>query len=123
MIINQTPIGTFRGEKLFVLTEPFLFYSDVLGRWVEIPVGFICDLESIPLIRGLCRTGGLIHDYLCRYDSDPIVSKKVSADVYKEALYFFEHPPWKVNGKYYVVRIIRGYFHVKSVLEIPSIKE
>lgn len=116
MIIQRMPVGTFKGEKLFTLTEPFRFYSDEIAQWSEIPTGFTCDLESIPWFRGLCRTGGLIHDYVCRIDSDPNVSKKVAALIYREVLYYFNHPRWKVEGKYRVVRVWPGYYHKKLVL-------
>ncbi|MCD6161004.1 MAG: DUF1353 domain-containing protein [candidate division Zixibacteria bacterium] len=115
MITKSMPVGTFENKKLFTLTEPFWFYSSVLGLWVKIPVGFTCDLESIPLIRGLCRTGGLIHDYLCRTDSDPIVTKKQAADVYRETLRYFGHPAWKIRIKYWTVRWAWGYFHKKII--------
>ena len=117
MIINNMPVGTFRDLRLFVLTDPFRFYSDVLDQWTEIPAGFTCDLESIPVLRGLCRTGGLIHDYFSRIDSDPIVDKKIAADVYKEALIYFKHPKWKIIIKYRTVRIWPSYFHKKLVLD------
>ncbi|MCD6379148.1 DUF1353 domain-containing protein [bacterium] len=117
MIIHNMPVGTFLGERLFTLTEIFRFYSDETGQWSAIPIGFTCDLESIPWIRGLCRTGGIIHDFLSRYDSIPCVSKKVAADVYREALYHFGHPRWKVEGKYWAVRLAWGYFHKKSVMQ------
>lgn len=116
MIIKHMPVGTFLGERLFTLTEIFRFYSDETGQWSAIPIGFTCDLESIPWLRGLCRTGGLIHDYVCRIDSDPVVSKKVGALVYREALYYFNHPRWKVEGKYWAVRMAWGYFHKKKVI-------
>ena len=116
MVIRHMPVGTLKGARLFALTEPFRFYSMVLGTKVIIPTGFICDFESIPLIRGLCRTGGLIHDYLCRYDSKPISTKRQAADIYREALQYFGHPAWKIGIKYWAVRMAWGYFHKKRVL-------
>jgi len=115
MKINEKPIGTFKGTRLFTLTEPFWFYSDVLKRWTKIPVGFTCDLESIPLLRGLCRIGGILHDYFCRIDSVPLVTKKQAANIYREALQYFGHPAYKIFIKYWAVRIAPGYFHKKKV--------
>jgi len=115
MIINSMPVGKLKGERLFTLTMPFQFYSEILWAKVIIPVGFTCDFESIPFLRGLCRVGGIIHDYLCRTDSHPCVTKKEGADVYREALRYFGHPEWKIAIKYWAVRISCGYFHKKSV--------
>jgi len=117
MIIENMPVGTFEGDRLFTLTDSFWFSSDVLDREITIPVGFTCDLESIPLLRGLCRTGGIIHDYLCRSDSEPVITKRQAADVYREALQYFGHPAWKISIKYWAVRLAWGYFHKKPVLD------
>ena len=118
MKIEKMPIGMITKRKLFALTEPFSFYTDILNMQITIPSGFVCDFESIPLLRGLCRTGGIIHDYLCRIDSEPLVSKKVAANIYREALIYFKHSSKIVRIKYWTVRIVPGYFHKKWVLEI-----
>jgi len=117
MIIHDMPVGRFKGERLFVLTEQFRVYSDVLQVWFTIPAGFTCDLETMLFIRGLCREGGLIHDYFSRIDSEPIVTQKVAANVYRETLQYFGHPAWKVSIKYWAVRFAAGYFHKKKVLD------
>lgn len=68
------------------LLEPFRFQSDVLGCIVEAPTGFVHDYESVPLIKATSKRGGVIHDYLCRSDSVPVVTKKQAADVYFEVM-------------------------------------
>jgi hypothetical protein len=40
--------GPFRPRRRFVLLEPLVFRSDVLGRTDTVPAGFITDLASIP---------------------------------------------------------------------------
>jgi hypothetical protein len=72
------------GTKLVRTIAPFPFFSMILGRWSEIPAGFIYDEESIPVLRGTNPEGGAIHDYLCRCDSDPVVDKLTAAKVYEE---------------------------------------
>ena len=70
------------GDYRFVrLLEDFHFYSDVLGRWCCIPKGFVFDLESVPFIRGTNPEAGAVHDYVCRTDSDPVVSKTNAAKI------------------------------------------
>lgn len=72
------------GMKLVRITDGFWFYSVILKRWCCIPKGFIYDEESVPLLRGTNPEAGAIHDYLCRYDSDPVVDKLTAAKVYEE---------------------------------------
>lgn len=77
------------GCKLVRTIAPFPFYSVILGRWSEIPTGFVYDEESIPILRGTNPEAGAIHDYLCRYDSDPVVDKITAAKVYREFIAFY----------------------------------
>ena len=115
--IKEEPIGQLIREKHFKLTEQFFFQSDILGRTCVIQPGFICDLESVPILRGTCRIGGIVHDYLCRIDSRPIVTKKIAADVYKEFLIFRGAGWWRWQAKYWTVRAAFGYFHKLKVLD------
>jgi len=118
------------GCDLIQLVEPFIYYSEQLGREIIIPVGFICDLESVPLIKGSSKRGGVIHDYLCRIDSDPVVTKRVAADIYKEAQNCKDQMVikntadrfWKWvrrNIKTMVVRNVPWYFHKFRVMDMP----
>lgn len=98
------------------LLGPYRFASKVLDCVVSIPKGFVYDHESIPLIKGTSHRGGLVHDYLCRIDSVPVVTKKQAADVYLEVM------KWRGNSflrryvKYWAVRIWPGYFHKFTVM-------
>ena len=116
MIIIKMPVGRLRAQKLFELTEDFVFWSTLIRKNTTIPKGFICDFESVPFLRGTCRTAGLIHDYLCRIDSVPVVTKKEAALIYKEALQYYKQPWWKVYVKYLTVRIAKGYFHKRKTI-------
>jgi hypothetical protein len=109
------------------LHAPFAVWSEVLGRRVEAPAGFVHDYESVPVIRGTSRRGGVIHDYLCRFDSDPIVTKKQAAQVYLEVMACRDGLPDRYSHlssvslwarrwiKYGVVRVWPGYFHRHKV--------
>lgn len=125
------------GCKLVRTIAPFPFYSVILGRWSEISAGFIYDEESIPVLRGSNPEAGAIHDYLCRYNSDPVVDKITAAKVYREFIAFYnklEPQPankikkWlnniydfiKMRIKPDVVIVAPGYFHklpVEATLE------
>ena len=121
------------------LAVPFKFYSRVLKRWVIVPEGFVFDFESVPFLRGTCPEAGCAHDYLCRKDSNPIVSKAMAAEVYFEVLDYvyamddLDHPqtfPGKLESaldlvidttrkwlKYWAVCLAPGYFHRYKVMD------
>lgn len=109
------------------LYAPFAIWSDVLGCKVEAPAGFVHDYESVPVIKGTSRRGGVIHDYLSRKDSVPVVTKKQAADVYLEIMACRDGLSDKGGAlgainlfarrwfKYGVVLVWPGYFHKHSV--------
>jgi len=114
-------------NKLVRFHAPFRYYSAILEREIEIPKGFVCDLESVPLVKATSKRAGAIHDYLCRKDSIPIVSKAIAATVYKEAQEckdklickgtYDKFDNWiRRNIKTFVVRIAFGYYHKYRVL-------
>ena len=113
--------------KYVELVEPFSFYSKVLKCKVTVPPGFVYDYESVPVVRGTNKRGGTAHDYLCRIDSQPVVSKAVAAEVYREIMeysYKFEErslfsklSDWTRRWvKWGVVRVAWGYYHKFKVM-------
>lgn len=89
---------------------------------VEIPAGFVHDYESVPFFKGTSKTGGVVHDYLCRSNSIPLVTKKIAADCYFEVMETSDRIKATGNGqlikfwfrrwmKYSVVLVAPGYFH------------
>lgn len=115
--IGAMPVMRMINRKSFVFVEPFFFYSDILGRMCEIPPGFETDLESVPIFRGTSPVSGIIHDYLCRTDSDPVVTKKIAADVYMEFLKLRGTGFLRRHLKVAAVRMAPGYFHKHKVLD------
>lgn len=114
-IIEEYPTTMMIDYKWSINMKVFRFYSDVLKQWVEISVGFTCDWESVPLIKGTSKVAGFIHDYLSRYDSIPKVTKKVAADVYMEIMKYRGTSFIRRWAKYAIVLTWPGYFHKKSV--------
>lgn len=113
--------------KYEVLINPFIFESDKLKEAnlqyrVEVPAGFVFDEESVPWVRGTNKRGGTAHDYLCRSDSVPLVTKALAASVYLEIMaYTYEitdRSYWQHFKdftrrwfKWGVVYVAPGYFH------------
>jgi len=114
--IYSMPVTRLINYKYSQLAEDFQIYSDVLGQQCILPAGFIMDWESIPFIRGTGKVGGLIHDFLCRRDSTPVVTKKIAADVYLEFLRYRQTSYVRRYIKYWAVKFATGYFHKHSVL-------
>ena len=116
---------TYKYSRIY---EPFVVESGILCCTITVPVGFVHDYESVPMIKGTSKRGGVIHDYLCRIDSDPVVSKKTAADVYFEVMECRDGRSdketdlkrfglwWRRWLKYTVVRIAWGYFHKHRVM-------
>lgn len=114
------------GTRYIRLTSSFVYYSKILNKVVTIPTNFICDLESVPVISGSSKRCGVIHDYFCRRNSTPKVTKQQAADLYFEAQ-AYKDSTLKENIliKFYrffarhtktiITRIAWGYFHKYSV--------
>ncbi len=115
MYIKNMPVVRIIDSKYSKLIKDFVFDSDVLNQMVIIPAGFITDFESTGFVKGTCPTAGLIHDYLSRFDSEPVVSKKTAADVYLEVLEYKGTSYMKRYIKYWIIRIVLEYFHKKSI--------
>ena len=124
-----TPLITeeLMGSVYAKLVQPFKYYSELLDKVIEVPVEFIFDYESVPIIKGTSKRGGLIHDYFSRYDSIPIVTKQRAATVYLESQkcrdqsiksnWFSKFTRYlRRNIKTLVVRVAPGYFHRLSVM-------
>ena len=112
------------------LTKPLGFYSEILESEIWAQSGFICDKESVPVIEGTSIRGGVFHDYLSRFDSEPNVSKLTAAKIYLEVMKtrdieIIEHFDYgnmkqlnmllRRNAKYATVVCWPGYFHKLSV--------
>ena len=120
--------------------NPFRIYSEVLKGWIIFPIGFVCDRESVPYVKGTSIRAGFSHDLLCRKDAmlyiffdDPKtavkqITKKLAADVYLEIMekryalvckgvtgvkkYLKKTDAWtRRYVKYWAVRFAWGYFH------------
>ena len=96
--------------------EQFIIHSSFLRRYVVVPTGFVHDYESVPIIKGTSKRGGVIHDYLCRIDSEPIVTKKQAASVYLEIMKHCKTSWWRRRLKWLAVSIASNYFHKHKVM-------
>lgn len=99
------------------------YYSEILGRWVIVPVGFFTDLASVPMgFRWLIRVANarnrkaaIVHDYLCDPDVQRVyeITQKDADAVFMEAL---EVCGLNVVGRYAMWAPVRFYQWVKHDL-------
>lgn len=90
---------------------------------IEIPTCFVHDYESVPVVKGTSKRGGVVHDYLCRKNSVPVVTKTLAAAVYFEVMeasaagkpdqeWYNRLDMWLRRWvKYGFVKVWPGYFH------------
>jgi len=112
--------------KSFIVDEIEALINAGLPGRIEVLPDFIHDYESVPIIRGTSKRGGVVHDYLSRKNSIPIVTKKLAADVYfeimeassrekKQSIWNSFNMWWRKWLKYSVVRVAFDYFHKHNV--------
>ena len=104
-----------KGDKIWVLDEPLIFYSNLLKMTVMVPVEFETDLASvprIPIIYGLwgarAHREAVLHDALYRIDSIPVVKFSVANKVFLEAMKS-RGKPGRVRWPMYLGVVIGGY--------------
>jgi len=82
----MTPV---EGRRMWILEAPLVYESALLDAVVEVPAGFMCDLNSIPRIFWAFSPptdfpeAGVVHDYGYRYKVWP---RQTVDSVYREAL-------------------------------------
>jgi Protein of unknown function (DUF1353). len=79
-------------DKRWRLHEPLVYESDLLEYIITVPKGFITDLASVPRVPvvywfwgGREHREAVLHDYLYRIDSNPVVLRSVANEVFLEA--------------------------------------
>ena len=79
-------------DQVWRLCDPLVYQSDIIGT-VIVPEGFYTDLASVPRIPiifmlwgGRSHHEAVIHDYLYRIDSLPVVSEHIANEVFFEAM-------------------------------------
>lgn len=119
------------GRGSWQLTAPLMYESDLLGRTVTVPAGFVTDFASVPripvawLLAGDCgHEAAVVHDWL--YTSHEV--DRATADaVLQEALAASGQPAWRSWLMWAGVRVggarpyeadgQKQYPHVEAVIE------
>lgn len=104
----------YRG--LWRLNKPLRYQSDLLGRVVTVPKGFITDMESCPRLPGVflafgevSKMAAVVHDYL--YTAPTSTTREQADAVLREACIVEGVPAWRAYGIWLGVRLGgRGHF-------------
>lgn len=120
---TELDIKLIKDDKVWWVDSPLVYQSDLLNATITVPKGFQTDLASVPRVPiayiafgGRAHRESVIHDYLFRIDSCPVVTFMQANKTFLEAM--------KVRGKSLFVRMsmyagvcVGGYFlfHKKKV--------
>ena len=81
-----------RDNKIWVLDSPLVYESNLIGK-IEVPSGFETDFASVPRLPVIYVLWGdrahreaVVHDYLYRIDSIPLVLFSMANRVFLEAM-------------------------------------
>ena len=101
--LSELDIKLTDNDCIWTLESPLVYYSELLDVKIEVPTGFETDFASVPRVPiaymfygGRCHREAVIHDYLYRTNSIPVVTFMQANDVFLEAM--------KVRGKSWGVR-------------------
>ena len=111
-MVNEE-IGEVDGKTIYRLVED-LHYIDHEGKLIVVPKGFQHDLASVPRVPIAYMMYGdrahhesCLHDFLYRYDSNPICTREEADNHFKEAMisrgkswgiYYFMHLGVRIGG-------------------------
>lgn len=90
---------------------------------VEVPAGFQTDFASVPripiaylMVGDSAHEAAVVHDYLYRIDSIPVVSRVIADKTFLSAMKDMHVPAWQRTVMYWAVRLAGGFsYHNKKV--------
>jgi len=109
-------------DDLWELQADLIYYSLIAGL-IVVPSGFRCDFASVPrlpivyaLWGNRAHREGVIHDYLFRYDSKPVVPFSTANKVFLESMAALGKPSYIRYPMYLAVQLFsHGCYHRLSV--------
>lgn len=110
-LLSTKEIGEFNGKIIYELTDS-LIYIRKNGQRIEVPLRFQTDLASVPRVPFVFMAWGdrahreaVLHDYVYRYDSAPILPRPEGDGLFKEAMISREQPWYIYQPMFLGVRI------------------
>lgn len=100
--LSELDVKLKENDRCWTLGTPLVYQSDLLGK-ITVPSGFETDFASVPrvpvfftLFGDRAHREAVLHDYLYRCDSSPVVERSQADNVFLEAM--------KERGKGFFVR-------------------
>jgi len=93
--LTELEVELVNDDTVWRLKHPLMYWSDLLNYTVVVPAGFETDFASVPrvpvaytLFGDRAHRESVIHDYLFRKDSKPLVNFMTANKVFLEAMEF-----------------------------------
>jgi hypothetical protein len=91
--LTELEVELINDDTIWRLKQPLMYYSDLLECTLVVPAGFETDFASVPrvpvayyLFGSRAHRESVIHDYLFRKDSKPVVDFMTANTVFLEAM-------------------------------------
>jgi hypothetical protein len=91
--LTELEVELINDDTIWRLKQPLMYYSDLLECTLVVPAGFETDFASVPrvpvayyLFGARAHRESVIHDYLFRKDSKPVVDFMTANTVFLEAM-------------------------------------
>lgn len=117
-------VGENRNEDpIWEIYEEFVWRADGTTKGVRVPKGFQTDFASVPRVPlaylacgNTAHEAAVIHDYLYRHDSNPVVERVHADDIFNIIMKEMNVAFLRRIVMYRAVRLFAGgSWHVKSV--------
>lgn len=113
-------------DKVSEIYEDFVYYSEILERFIIVPTTFQTDFASVlrlPLLYlffgNTAKKAAVIHDFLYRKDNGLNVSKKIADEIFYEAMKASGVAQWRRHPMYWGVSVFgERSFHKKYVKDL-----
>lgn len=116
-------------DKYVRLVGALAYQSDILDMDIWIPSGFVTDFASVPRVPiaywfwgGRSHREAVLHDYLFRVDSEPVVSFSMANKVFKEAMESRDKN-FFIRWPMYAGVVCGGYFSYHKHKVMDSVEE
>lgn len=90
-------------DRIWIVCKPLKCWSELLGRMIVVPPWFETDFASVPRVPVIYEAWGdrahreaVLHDYLYRIDSVPVVKKSEADNIFLEAMQS-TGKPWYIS--------------------------
>ena len=117
-------------DKGWVINEPVIYHSELIGRRVKVNRGFFSDLASVPKIvprfivdvaTGKNRLAAIVHDALCTpvYKKRIGISQAMSDLIFRECMKVCGVARWRANIMYTAVFTYQLFKHRSRYWSVP----